>query len=97
MHGLHLRRAERVKDLIGVEDCVQIEVNSLPKNLEKDNMLAKVGRSELLKYNKCSKSKEDIEIEHQAKYLGKTQHGLFNKAIDEVMDRKSWGWLKSGT
>ena len=97
MHGLHLRRAERVKDLIGVEDCVQIEVNSLPKNLEKDNMLAKVGRSELLKYNKCSKSKEAIEIEHQAKYLGKTQHGLFNKAIDKVMGRKSWGWLKSGT
>lgn len=84
--------------MIEVEDCVQIKKNCLKKYLEisRENILAKIGRNDVLEYNKYSKSKEVIKIELNKKYHGKTIHRQFRKSLHEVMGRKTWGWLKKG-
>ena len=57
-------------------------------------MFTEVCRNDFLEYNKHGKSKEEIKLEHEAKYPGKALHGEFQKAIDKVMGRRSWNWLK---
>ena len=79
--------------LIGVEDCVQAEVNSLDKYLK---MLKEVSLSSTLENKKHRKSKEDVLKKHQEKYESKALHGQFQKAAEKVKGNKSWDWLKKG-
>lgn len=57
MDRLCLRRAEGGRKLTGEEHCVQIEVKGLRKCLQtsKENILAEVGKSDVLEYNRTSK------------------------------------------
>ena len=57
MDRLCLSRAEGGRKLTGEEHCVQIEVKGLRKYLQtsKENILAEVGKSDVLEYNRTSK------------------------------------------
>ena len=59
---LYLKRCDGGRGLIGVEDCVQAEVNSLDKYLSAsdEKMLKEVSLSSTLENKKHGKSKEDI-------------------------------------
>ena len=57
---------ERGTDLVGLEDCVQVEVHSLKKYLSISNekILKEVSRSKITENNKYGRSKEEIHKEH---------------------------------
>ena len=95
---LYLKRCDGGRGLIGVEDCVQAEVNSLGKYLRasEEKMLKEVNLSSTLEKQKHGKSKEDIQKKHQEEYESKALHGQFQKAIEKVKGNKSWDWLKKG-
>ena len=95
---LYLRRCDGGRGLIGVEDCVQAEVNSLDKYLSasEEKMLKEVSLSSSLENKKHGKSKEDIQKKNQGEYESKALHGQFQKATKKVKGNKSWDWLKKG-
>ena len=64
---LYLKRCDSGRGLIGVEDCVQAEVNSLDKYLSasEEKMLKEVSLSSTFENKKHGKSKEDIQKKHQ--------------------------------
>ena len=55
-----------------------------------------MSRSRIIENNKCGKSKEGVNKEHQEKYEGKPLRGQFRKATEEVKSKRSWDWLKKG-
>ena len=63
---LYLQRCEGGKGLVGLEDCVQVEVHSLKKYLSISNekILKEVSRSKITENNKYGRSKEEIHKEH---------------------------------
>ena len=63
---LYLQRCERGRGLLGLEDCVQVEVRSLEKYLttSKEKILKEVSRSTVTENNKYERSKEEIRKEH---------------------------------
>ena len=95
---LYLQICEGGRSLLGLEDCVQVEVHSLEKYLStsKEKILKEVSRSKIIENNKCGRSKEEVHKEHQKKYEGKPLHGQFRKATEEVRSKRSWDWLKKG-
>ena len=95
---LYLQRCEGGRGLLGLEDCVQVEVHSLEKYLStsKEKILKEVSRSRIIENNKCGRSKEEVHKEHQEKYEGKPLYGQFRKATEEVRSKRSWDWLKKG-
>ena len=95
---LYLQRCEGGRGLLGLEDCVQVEVHSLEKYLStsKEKILKEVSRSRIIENNKCERSKEEVDKKHQEKYEGKPLHGQFRKATEEVRSKRSWDWLKKG-
>ena len=100
--SLYLKRCDGGRGLIGVEDCVQAEVNSLDKYLSASEekmlkeVLKEVSLSSTLENKKHGKSKEDIQKKHQGEYESKALHGQFQKATEKVKGNKSWDWLKKG-
>ena len=95
---LYLQRCERGRGLIGLEDCVQVEVHSLEKYLStsKEKILKEVCRSRIIENNKHGRSKEEIHKKHREKYEEKPLHGQFRKATDEVRGKRSWDWFEEG-
>ena len=95
---LYLHRCEGGRRLIGLEDCVQVEVHCLENSLStsKEKMLKDVSRSRIIKNNKYGRSKEEIHKDHQEKYKVKSLHGQFRKAKEEVRDKRSCDSLKKG-
>ena len=83
---LYLQRCEGGRDLLGLEDCVQVEVHSIEKYLStsKEKILKEVSRSRITESKKCGRSKEEVHKENREKYEGKPLHGKFRKATDEV-------------
>ena len=63
---LYLKRCEGGRGLLGLEDCVQVEVHSLEKYLSTLNgkILKEVSRSRIIENNKYGRSKEEIHEEH---------------------------------
>ena len=63
---LYLKRCEGGRGLLGLEDCVQVEVHSLEKYLStlKEKILKEVSRSRIIENNKYGRSKEEIHEEH---------------------------------
>ena len=55
---LYLQRCEEEEGLLGLEDCVQVEVHSLEKYLStsKEKILKQVSRSIIIGNNKCGRS-----------------------------------------
>ena len=95
---LYLQRCEGRRGLVGLEDCVRVEVHSLEKYLSasKEKILKEVSHKRIIENNKCGRSKEEAHKEHQEKYEGKPLHGQFRKATEEVGSKTSWDWLKKG-
>ena len=64
---LYLQRCEGRRGLLGLEDCVQVEVHSLEKYLStsKEKILKEVSHSRIIENNKCGRSKEEVYKEHQ--------------------------------
>ena len=93
---LYVKRSKGNRGLISVEDCVNIEVNSLRKHVaESDEYLLVAVKNEKLLGE--GKEKATIQLERQERYRNKSLHGRFFKATDEVRDEKTWEWLrKSG-
>ena len=93
---LYLQRCEGGRGLLGLEDCVQVEVHSLEKYLStsKEKILKEVSRSRIIENNKYGRSKEEIHKEHREKSERKPLHGQFIKATEEVRSKRSWDWLK---
>ena len=83
-----MKRRDGGRGLIGVEDCVQAEANSLDKHLSAS------GEKKQKKHGnkKHGKSKKKYQEEHESKAL----HGQFQKATEKVKGNKSWDWLKKG-
>ena len=63
---LYLQRCEGGKGLVGLEDCVQVEVHSLKKylSISTEKILKEVSRSKITENNKYGRSKEEIHKEH---------------------------------
>ena len=95
---LYLKRCDGGRGLIGIEDCVQAEVDNLDKYLRttEENMLKEVNRSNTLENKKQGQSKEDIQKRHQEGYQNKVLHGQFHKATERLKSNKSWDWLRKG-
>ena len=95
---LYLQRCEGGRGLIGLGDCVLVEVHSLEKYLStsKEKILEEVSRSRIFENNKYGKNKEKIHKEHREKYEDKPLYGQFRKATEEVRGKRSWDWLKNG-
>ena len=83
---LYLKRCDGERGLIGVEDCVQAEVNSIDKYLSvsEEKLLKEVSLSSTLDNKKHGKSKKDIQKKHQEEYESKALHGQFQKATEKV-------------
>lgn len=84
--------------MIGVEDCVKAEVDSLNKYLRDsgENMLKEVNSSNALENKKHGRSKEEILKMHQEGYQNKALYGQFHKATEKIKSKKSWDWLRKG-
>ena len=95
---LYLQQCEGWRGMIGLEDCVQVEVHSLDNYLYtwKEKMLKEVSRSRIIENNEYGRSKEEIHKWHREKYEGKPLLGQFRKAAKEVRNKRSWDWLKKG-
>ena len=95
---MDLKRCDGGRGLIGVENCVQAEVNSLGKYLSasEENVLKEVSLSSTLENKKHGKRKEDIQKKHQGEYGSKALPGQFQKNTEKVKGNKSWNWLKKG-
>ena len=57
---LYLQRCKGGRGLLGLEDCVEVEVHSLEKYLStsKEKILKEVSRSRIIENNKYRRSKE---------------------------------------
>ena len=108
MHGAHhpksdvdrmyLKRAEGGRGLIGVEDCLRREIDSLEKYIRnsREELLIAVNRKDAFVATRCGKSKEEVQKEHETAFKGKVLHGQFRKGTNEIRGSKSWDWLKKG-
>ena len=79
MHGAHhhkadvdrlyLQRCEGGRGLLGLKDCVQVQVHSLGKYLStlKEKILNEVNRSKIIENNKCGRSTEEVHKEYREK------------------------------
>ena len=96
--GMYLKRAEGGRGLIGVEDCVRIEIDSLEKYIRnsREELLIAVNREDAFVASRCGKGKEEVQKEHKTVYKGKVLHGQFRKGTDEIRGSKSWDWLNKG-
>ena len=77
---------------------MQVGVHSLKKYLStsKEKILQEISRIRIIENNKYGRSKEEIYKEHREKYEGKSLHGQFIKATEEVGTKRSWDWPKKG-
>ena len=93
-----MQRCEGRRGLVGLEECVQVEVHSLEKHLStsKEKILREASRSRITENSKYGRSKEEIHKENREKYEREPFHGQFLKATEEVRGKRSWDWLKKG-
>ena len=96
---LYMKRANGGRGLIGVEDCVRIEQDSLLKYISKseEDLLRIVREEETLKVGKGEKSKQEVQENHAEAVLNKTLHKQFHVATKEIAGKHRWDWLKKGT
>ena len=95
---LYLKRSEGGRGMIGVEDCVTIETNSLMSYIKQhanEKALKAVAREQVLKVRREGMDKKSLREERCEKYLAKPLHGQFFRGT-ENRDERSWEWLKRG-
>ena len=78
---LYLKRCDGWRGLVGFEDCVQAELNSLDKYLSasEEKMLKELSLSSSLENKKHGKSKENIQKKHQGSMRAKHCMASFKK------------------
>ena len=93
---LYYKRADGGRGLISVEDCVEIEVNSLFGYLErsKEPFLKAVKEENLLS---SGTPKEAIKEKRMKSYKEKVLHGQYEKLTAGIRSSDSWEWLRKGT
>ncbi|XP_063604907.1 uncharacterized protein LOC134780228 [Penaeus indicus] len=93
---LYVKRSKGGRGLIGVEDCIAIEVQSLSKYLEKstETMLIAVVKEQVLKEQRPNA--DNIMKEKYERYKAKELHGKFIRDTEDGRHRLTWDWLKKG-
>ncbi|XP_063599498.1 uncharacterized protein LOC134775819 [Penaeus indicus] len=93
---LYVKRSEGGRGLIGVEDCIAIEVLSLSKYLEKstETMLKAVVKEQGLKEQRPNA--DNIMKEKYERYKAKELHGKFIRDTEDGRHGLTWDWLKKG-
>ena len=106
MHGAHhpksnterlyMKRSIGGRGLISVEDCIEIESNSLQQYLcdSQEPLLEAAHTENVVRTKDEVRSKSDIEKEHSQQHREKSLHGQFQKATDDLRGKESWEWLK---
>ena len=95
---IYLKRSEGGRGMIGVEDCVTIETNSLMSYIKQhanEKALKAVAREQVLKVMMEGMDKKSLREERREKYLAKPLHGQFFRCT-EKRDERSLEWLKRG-
>ena len=93
---LYIKRAEGGRGMISVEDCVEMETNSLHKYIvESKEKLLKAEKDEGILGEGMSKG--DVAEKRRNQYKEKPLHGQYVRSTEEIRDHKSWKWLKKGT
>ena len=92
---LYFERKKGGRGLIGVEDCVNIEVESLRQYVQQsdEKLLKEVNDESMLEKGK---TKNDIREEKLENYKQKTLHGKFYTNTQEGRDDCTWTWLCKG-
>ena len=92
---LYFKRSQGGRGLISVEDCVNVEVNSLRKYVESsdETLLVLVGKENTLEEGE---EKKEIQSLRRDKYSRKSFHGKFYTNTEEGRDCKSWHWVRRG-
>ena len=109
MHGAHhpkantdrlyMKRESGGRGLISVEDCIEIESNSLLEYLSESQepLLQAAHIENVVKVRDEVRSKADIEKGHTEQRKEKNLHGQFEKATEELRGPETWDWLTRGT
>ena len=92
---LYLPRNKGGRGMISVEDCVEIEIESLKVYVEASNesLLNAVEGEQILR---GEKTKIEILESRKEKFMEKPLHSQFVNKTEEVRDQESWNWLKKG-
>ena len=93
---LYVKISQGGRDLISIEDCVNIEAGSLYRYVKaiKEKLLIAVKNEDILDEGE---EKERIRQERLNSYRGKTLHGQFVRGTENIRDSESWNCLKRGT
>ena len=81
--------------MISVEDCVEMEINSMYQYILRSNekLLRIVKEEEIVKEGT---TKKDIAKNRENSYKEKALHGQFVRNTEQIRDQLSWNWLKQG-
>ena len=93
---LYCKRADGGRGLISIEDCVEIEVNSLYSYVprSKEPFLKAVKEENMLG---SGMPKEAIRVKRMESYKEKVLHGQYEKLTAGIRSSDSWEWLRKGT
>ena len=93
-----MARADGGRGLIGVEDCVALEVTSLIKyifNKSMETTLKAVLRENILSVEETTVDKTMMNEERKKKLVDKPLHGQFFRSTQDK-DEQSWEWYEMG-
>ena len=95
--SLYLVRKEGGRGLISCKECVNVELQSLDKDLSerKEWMLKFVaGEKGLSEVEDLDVFKKRLKEEKRSQWLGKPLHGRSLKDAEKVSTERMWQWLK---
>ena len=92
---LYMKRENGGRGMIGIEDCVDMEMGNLKEYLEnsEESMLKEVVEEGIVG---SGRTKKDVLEKRGRNYKEKALHGQFYRKTEEDRDESSWDWLKRG-
>ena len=92
---LYMKRADGGRGLSSVQDCVDIETNSLHQYIQgsTEKLIIAVREQDILNEGR---EKEAVLGGREEKYREKALHGQFIQNTEQVRGKGSWRWLKDG-
>ena len=98
---LYLPRESGGRGLIGVEDCVRTEENSLASYIANntDELMAPCRRENVLQASdgeNVKALKEKRMAERKDKWQSKPLHGQILRQTEDIRDTASWDWMRKG-
>ena len=92
---LYLKRKVGGRGMIGIEDCINLEISSLASYVENsEELLLKAVASEKILKLESPINAETIHKSHEVMWKSKRLHWQFDKATREVKGERSWDWIK---